>query len=247
MKHQMKRLMPMLAATACAVGVFGCGGGGSSGSTASQAAQGQYTPRQPVAGDERVYQITDTYDDGTTSTYTQKRVVTQFYPNGVSTTQAFDASGNLLQIDSIDVNHQLSVTSYSSSGTRVCIDQQPRPSFASPYSVGEKFQGVYSTGCIPDGLTADVATSGQIASVEKIAVNGTDLTTLKETSSSTGTVNYSSSGQPGTYSYTDTETDWESTDLGLVVKSELTRTYAGSLPSPKIVGRSRTLVSYVNK
>jgi hypothetical protein len=49
------------------------------------------------------------------------------------------------------------------------------------------------------------------------------------------------------YSYTDTETDWESTDLGLVVKSNLTRTYAGTVASPKIVGRSRMLMSFLNK
>jgi hypothetical protein len=250
MKQDLKRIMPMLTAAACAVSavcLVGCGGGGSSGSTSSQTTQGQYTPRQPVTGDERVYQVTDTYDDGTTSTYTQRRVVSQSYPNGVSTTQAFDANGTLLQIDSIDVNHQLSVTSYTSTGPRVCVDQQARPSFATPYTVGETYQGNYSTGCIPDGLAADVHASGTIAAVEKLTLNGNEVSTLKETSTSTATVNFSSNGTPVSYSYTDTETDWESTDLGLVVKSNLTRTYAGTVASPKIVGRSRMLMSFLNK
>jgi hypothetical protein len=250
MKQDLKRIMPMLAAAAgiaCTVGIGGCGGGGSSGSTSSQTTTGQYTPRQAVTGDERVYQVTDTYDDGTTSTYTQRRVVSQSYPNGVSTTQAFDANGNLLQIDSIDVNHQLSVTSYSAGVPRVCVDQQPRPAFATPYTVGETYQGNYSTGCIPDGLTADVQTSGKIAAVEKLTLNGAEVSTLKETSTSAAKVNFSSNGQLVSYSYTDTETDWESTDLGLIVKSDLARTYAGSVASPKIVSRSRMLVSYINK
>lgn len=204
-------------------------------------------PRQPAVGDERVYQITDTYNDGTSYTYTQRRVVQQYYPNGVFTTKAFDASGNLIQVDSMDSNHLLSVTTYSSAGARICTDLQPRPDVASPFTVGATFHGGFATGCLPDGLTANVNMSGQILATEKITVNGAEHSTFKEAITGTTTVTYASSGQSFTYSYTDTETDWEDTSLGMVVKSDLTRTYTGSAPTPSIVSRSRLLISYINK
>jgi hypothetical protein len=247
MKQEFKRVLPMLLAGACAAGLSACGGGGSSSSTQSSSAQQQYAPRQPVVGDERVYQITDTYNDGSSNTYTQKRVVTQYFSNGVFTTQAFDAGGNLVQVDSLDSTRILSVTTYSSSGARVCTDLQPRPNFASPYTVGETFSGTFSTGCLPDGLTASVQSSGQIATVEHVTAAGADHATLKEVITGTTTASYAANGSSYLYSYTDTETDWEDTAAGVVVRSELTRTYTGNAPTPGIVGRTRVLVSYVNK
>lgn len=245
--QESKRVFSLLLAGACAAGLSACGGGGSSSSSQATATQGQYAPRQPTVGDERVYQITDTYNDGTSSTYTQRRVVTQYFPNGVFTTQAFDVNNQLVQVDNLDSAKILSVTTYASSGARVCTDLQPRPNFATPYTVGETFSGTFATGCLPDGLSASTQSSGKIEAVEKLTVAGAEHTTLKETITGTTTASYAASGNSYVYSYTDTETDWEDTAAGVVVRSELTRAYSGNVPTPSIVGRKRVLLSYVNK
>lgn len=231
---------------ACVVTVVGCGGGSPALPT-TDAGQIQYVPRVGKVGDERVYQLTDTYSDGSSRTYTRKRVLTQLGADGSSTTQIFDANNILVEIDTIDGNHILSTASISSTGTRTCTDGQAQPYFARPFTIGETFDGSYTGSCAPDGLTAVVNASGRIAAAEKVSVNGVDYMTLKGLITNETTVTYPVSGSTSSYSYTDTQTDWNDTDLGIIVRIDVARSYAGNAPAMRLVSRSRILMIYVNK
>jgi hypothetical protein len=229
-----------LCAAAALISILaGCGGGSSTPVTSNAAAaQVQYAPRRSQLGDERVYQYTDTYSDGSVKTYTHRTVVSVLNPDGSSTVQIFDANNNLLESDVIDSNHILSSKVASSTGFRTCTDGQPRPSFVNPYTVGESAQGSYTVNCLPDGLTA---------LVEKVIVNGTEYTALKGLFTIGATVTYPMSGATKSYSYSELKTEWDDTALGAIVRKDLTRTYTGSAPAVRLVSRSRILVSHINK
>jgi hypothetical protein len=249
MRQNTKQFAQLMLVGICAINLFGCGGG-SSGSPGTQVAQVQYSPRPPAVGDERTYQYTESYSDGSTKTYTLRTVVTQLNPGSAPNQQVFDANGNLIETDTVDANHVLSVTTYPSSGTRTCTDSQPRPGFAKPFTVNETFHGNYATNCAPDGLSATIDVTGTFTAAETVSLNGVDYPTLKASITTDGTVNYPISGSTttfATYTRTDNQVEWEDADLGLVVKNEMARTYTGNPPTIRLVSRSRLLQSYVNK
>jgi hypothetical protein len=229
----------------CLAMLAGCGG---SISTEPTPVPTQFILRTAKVGDQRVYQYTDVYNDGTIKTYTRTSILTAQNANGSSVTQYFDADNVLVEIDTIDSNHIFSSSvPVAGSTSRICTDGQIRPDFTSPYTIGQTFSGSYIVSCTPDSFIGQFGRSGNITALNSASLNGGTYNALNEKSLITASFSYSNLGTIVSRSYNQTEAITDVPDLGVTLRYDFAVSYTANPPDSYVASGSRVLVSYVNK
>lgn len=260
-----------LAACLLAAALAGCGGGGGSNNGArtddgngstdqtnsggaqindsgtqanGDATDTQFPIRNTHQGDERTYEIVDTFSDSSKFTYSRKTLQAVLNADGTGERQVFDANGRLIdrEIRAYDQNGQLSRHFTSTDVT--CAYNAHRNSFASPLSVGQTFENRITDTC-SNGYSAVIDESGTIVGSETITANGTSYRTLKAIVTENGVV--MPPAPAASYSYSITRTEWIEPSLGLRVKDHSFYTLATPPDGIYQTSRSSTLQGYLNK